>query len=146
MRPIIDPQELEQTLKYMDIAAHVARQSRCLKSQRGVVIVKNDKIISTGYNKPQKQKYGCCLRETIKDNSRVELCNAVHAEDMAIGYADNSKSQLRGARMYHIKVKNGKPMPSGKPSCTMCSKMIQEMGLEFVLWHEHGYVLYEPEE
>ncbi len=144
MRYITDPEELEQTKHYMKIAAEVARNSKCKKSQRGVIIVKDNEIISKGYNKPMKDD--CCLRERIKDNSHVELCNAVHAEDMAIGYSDNSKEQLKGARMYHIKLKNGEMMPSGKPSCTMCSKLVQLMGLEFVLWHEEGYTIYQPEE
>ncbi len=145
MRHIIDPQELEQTLKYMDIATEIAKQSTCQRSQRGVVIVKNNKIIATGYNKPTLPHL-CCQREHVKSYTHIELCNAIHAEELALLNCIGRKVSLKGAVMYHMKVKDGKRKQTGPPSCTNCSKKIHEMGLEFVLWHKEGYVLYEPKE
>ncbi|MFH0752897.1 MAG: hypothetical protein V1914_04880 [archaeon] len=154
MRLITDYKEIDETRQYMKFAAIEAGKSKCKKSQRGVVIGKAKKevrtvtiedIIGTGYNKPLIEEL-CdpCIRENIKDNSRVELCPAIHAEQMAIIKAVRP---LTGLTMYHIKVKDGTMRTSGKPSCTVCSRIILESGIsEFVLWHEEGYVAYDSEE
>lgn len=139
--------EAKEAEEYMKIAAEYARNSNCRKSQRGAVIVKDRKIIGRGYNKVTIEELcNPCIREAVKDNSRVELCSAIHAEQMAIIDAANNGKKLIGSRMYHIKVKNGEMRQSGKPSCTVCSRMIYDVGIEFVLWHEDGYALYNPKE
>jgi len=147
MRYVTDEKEIEEIKKYMEIAAEEAKKSTCKKSQRGAVIVKDGKIIGKGYNKVTIEDLcNPCIRENINDNSRVELCSAIHAEQMAIIDAVKSGESLEGSRMYHIKLKNGEPKPSGKPSCTVCSRMLYVAGIELVLWHEDGYAIYTPEE
>ena len=137
--------ELNRTIYYMDLAAKEAKKSTCVKSQRGVVVVKNDRIIGKGHNKVTfLQLCSPCIRENIVDNSRVELCSAIHAEQMALIGVD--KELLKGARMYHIKLKNGDMRPSGKPSCTVCSRILYIAQIEFVLWRKEGYAVYQPEE
>jgi len=134
--------------EYMKIAAKYAKNSTCRKSQRGAIIVKDGEIVGKGYNKVTIEEL-CdpCIREEIKDNSRVELCSAIHAEQMAIIDAVNKGESLDGSRMYHIKVKDGEMRKSGKPSCTICSREILESGIaEFVLWHEEGHVAYDSKE
>ncbi len=145
MEIIKNKQRIKEIKSYMLLAFTETWKSTCQKSQRGVIIVQNNEIIGTGYNRPMLEDM-CCLRETIKDNTGVELCNAIHAEQMAIINAVNDNKQLHGATMYHIKAKNGKMRKSGKPSCTVCSRMIHYAGLEFVIWHEEGYAIYGPEE
>ncbi len=140
-------EEIKEAEKYIKIAAKEAIKSTCIKSQRGAVIVKNCDIIGKGYNKVTLEKLcNPCVRENIKDNSRVEMCSAIHAEQMAIIDAVKKGESLSGSRMYHIKVKNSKIAPSGNPSCTVCSRMLYEAGIELVLLHKEGYAVYSPEE
>jgi len=145
MRYITDPNEIELTKHYLELAAIEATYSKCKKSQRGVIIIKNDIMIGKGHNKPTLENL-CCMREEITDNGRVELCTAIHAEQMAMIDAANHGFILNGGRMYHIKTKKGQMVPSGEPSCTVCSRLIYEAGLEFVLWHKEGYAIYDPKE
>lgn len=142
---LTDKEEIEKTKKYMELAAKEAKKSTCKKSQRGVVIIRGGVILSKGHNKVTLSELcNPCIRENIKDNSRVELCSAIHAEQMALLNVKNRL--LKDAKMYHIEVKDGKMKPSGNPSCTVCSRMIYEAEIEFVLWHEKGYAVYGPEE
>jgi dCMP deaminase len=144
---ILSKKELEETKEYLKEAVKEARKSRCVKSQRGAVLVKNGRIIGRGHNKTTLPDLcNPCIREKISDNSRVELCAAIHAEQMAIIDAALNGKSIRGATLYHIKLKKGKPVPSGEPSCTVCSRLICAAGIKFVLWHENGYVIYEPRE
>ena len=130
------------------VAAKVAEDSQCYKSKRGVIIIKDDRLIGKGsiyvpddtYCKP-------CIREHIHDNSRIELCGGLHAERMAIMDAKKVERNLENTTMYHIKVKEGELRMSGKPSCTMCSREIlsEKIG-EFVLWHKEGITAYTAKE
>lgn len=76
---------------YLDIAEAVTHRSTCLRRHYGAVIVKNDEIISTGYNGAARGVANCsdtgvCERErlNIPKGERYELCKAVHAEQNAI--------------------------------------------------------------
>lgn len=144
---ILSEKELEETKEYLKEAVKEAKKSRCVKSQRGAVLVKNGRIIGRGHNKITVPGLcNPCIRERICDNSHVELCAAIHAEQMAIIDAALKGKSILGATLYHIKLKKGKPVPSGAPSCTVCSRPIYVAGLKFVLWHKEGYVIYEPYE
>lgn len=140
--------EVGEAERYMNIAVEYAKKSNCKKSQRGAIIVKDGEIIGTGYNKITIEKL-CdpCIRENIKDNSRVELCSALHAEQAAILDALKKDKILEGSRMYHIKVKDGLMKTSEDVSCTVCSRIILESGIsEFVLLHKSGFVVYNARE
>lgn len=76
---------------YLSIAASVAKRSTCLRRQYGAVIIKNDEIISTGYNGAARGEPNCCdtgecWREAnnIPHGEQYEKCVAVHAEQNAI--------------------------------------------------------------
>lgn len=142
MHLITDSDEIAIAYLLLKEAGSQAKQSKCKKSQRGVVIVKNNKVIAAGYNKPTIEEL-CCLRDAITDNSRAELCTAVHAEQMALL---KSIENPAGGTMYHIKLKNGCMVQSGRPSCTVCSRMILEADVNVVLWQKECYVMYSPEE
>jgi len=147
MEYIKTQKELEKIKDFMEIAAEEAKKSTCKKSHRGAIIVRNNKIIGLGHNKPLLEEFcNPCVREDIKDNSRVELCSAIHAEQMAILNAIKKGNLLDGSRMYNVKIKDGVMQPSGKPSCTVCSRIIYFACIEMVFWHKEWYTLYSPEE
>lgn len=141
----LEGSEVDDAERFLEFAIEAAQKSKCRKSQRGVVIVREGWVITSGYNKPLLEEL-CepCLRDTVHDNSRVELCKGIHAEQMAIINARDYS--LKDTTMFHIKLKNGVPVPSENPSCTVCSRMIAYAGMEFVLWQKEGYMMYMPEE
>ncbi len=140
--------EAKDMKKFIEIAAEEAKKSTCKKSQRGVVIVSNGEIIGRGYNKPTIEKL-CdpCIRENIKENRRVELCSAIHAEQMAILDALKKCKNLEDSRMFHVAVKDGKMKFSEDTSCTVCSRIVLEAGIkDFVLLHKKGFAIYPADE
>ena len=87
---------------YLDIAAAVAARSTCIRRQYGAVIVKNDTIVSTGYNGTARGLVNCCdLNECYREAHNIphgqqyEKCKAVHAEANAIINA--SREEMCGA-------------------------------------------------
>lgn len=148
MKCVTDKDEIKETEYFMKMAAEEAKNSACKKSQRGAIIVKGGEIIGRGWNKVTYEKCcNPCVRESIKDNSRVELCSAIHAEQMAIIDSIKNGKSLNGSRMYHAKIKNGEAKPVEDLSCTVCSRIIYESGVaEFVLLQKKGYVIYGSKE
>ena len=76
---------------YLDIAETVLERSTCLRRCYGAIIVKNDEIVSTGYNGAPRGRKNCmdlgyCTREAmnVPSGERYELCRSVHAELNAI--------------------------------------------------------------
>ena len=76
---------------YLDIAQTVSERSTCLRKCYGAIIVKNDTIISTGYNGAPRGRKNCsdigrCTREelNIPRGERYEMCRSVHSEANAI--------------------------------------------------------------
>jgi len=76
---------------YLDIADAVLKRSTCLRRKYGAIIVRNDEILSTGYNGAPRGRRNCtdlgfCSREhlNIPSGQRYELCRSVHAEANAI--------------------------------------------------------------
>src|SRR3989344_5912176 len=94
--------EEEMAQHWIKLAAEEAKNSRCSKSNRGVVIVKDDiTLLGKGTNNPPGKVE--CLTERC-----YEICNeyAVHAEQNAIIEALRNGKNIEGSRMYHVKVKN----------------------------------------
>ena len=124
---------------YLDIAQTVAERSTCLRKMFGAIIVKNDSIISTGYNGAPRGRKNCsdlgvCMREklNIPRGERYELCRSVHAEANAIIAA--SRDQKLGATLYMacINSQNGELEP-GTSSCMMCKRQIINAGISTVV-------------
>ena len=112
---------------YLDIAKSVAKRSSCLRRQYGAVIVKNNRIISTGYNGAARGvteccKEGKCIRSElgVKHGERYELCKSVHAEANAI--IQGTASEMEGATLYLAGLENGKTIRA--VPCMMCRRMI----------------------
>ena len=92
---------------YLDIAETVLERATCLRRVYGAIIVKNDEIISTGYNGAPRGRANCvdlgyCSREAmnVPRGERYELCRSVHAEANAIISA--SRRDRVGGTMYLV--------------------------------------------
>ena len=122
---------------YLDIAAAVAARSTCIRRQYGAVIVKNDTIVSTGYNGTARGLVNCCdLNECYREAHNIphgqqyEKCKAVHAEANAIINA--SREEMCGAILFLAGFENGERMKNPTP-CEMCSRMITNSGIRKVI-------------
>lgn len=122
---------------YLDIAAAVSARSTCIRRQYGAVIVKNDTIVSTGYNGTARGLVNCCdLNECYREAHNIphgqqyEKCKAVHAEANAIINA--SREEMCGAILFLAGFENGERMKNPTP-CEMCSRMITNSGIRRVI-------------
>lgn len=113
---------------FLNIAEAVAKRSTCLRRQYGAVIVKDDVIVSTGYNGSPRGDENCCdsgecwrQANGIPHGERYELCKAVHAEANAIINGDSES--MRGATLYLVGLENGQRLVNPKP-CLMCERLI----------------------
>ena len=124
---------------YLDIAYTVATRSTCLRKKYGAIIVKNDIIVSTGYNGAPRGRKNCddmgvCLREkmNIPRGERYELCRSVHAEANAIIAA--SREQMLGGVIYLVGIDGSTgELVSDSCSCQMCKKLVINAGIEKVI-------------
>lgn len=124
---------------YLDIAQTVAERATCLRRRFGAIIVKNDTIISTGYNGAPRGRKNCtdlgyCMRDklNIPRGERYELCRSVHAEANAIIAAP--RDQMLGATLYMVCVNAGsETLESGTSSCMMCKRQVINAGITTVV-------------
>ena len=124
---------------YLDIAETVLERSTCLRRCYGAIIVKNDEIVSTGYNGAPRGRKNCidlgyCTREAmnIPSGERYELCRSVHAEMNAIISA--ARRDTLGSTLYLA----GREAATGEllrhaTSCSMCRRHIINAGIERVI-------------
>ena len=124
---------------YLDIAQTVAERSTCLRKMYGAIIVKNDSIISTGYNGAPRGRQNCsdlgtCMRDKlgIPRGERYELCRSVHAEANAIIAAP--REQMLGATLYMVSVNaKTRELEAGTSSCMMCKRQVINAGIAYVV-------------
>ena len=124
---------------YLDIAQTVLERATCLRRVYGAIIVKNDEIISTGYNGAPRGRKNCvdmgfCTREAMQvpRGQRYELCRSVHAEANAIISA--SRRDMVGSTLYLV----GKDAQTGvllgdATSCAMCRRQVINAGISKVV-------------
>lgn len=124
---------------YLDIAETVLERATCLRRIYGAIIVKNDEIISTGYNGAPRGRANCvdmgyCSREAMKvpRGERYELCRSVHAEANAIISA--ARRDMMGATLYLVgrDTATGGYYPETTP-CAMCRRLIINAGIAQVV-------------
>ena len=124
---------------YLNIAQTVLERATCLRRVYGAIIVKNDEIISTGYNGSPRGRKNCvdmgfCTREAMQvpRGERYELCRSVHAEANAIISA--SRNECIGADLYLVghDARTGKILQDAT-SCSMCRRMIINAGIKRVV-------------
>ena len=118
---------------FLEMAQVAAKRSTCLRRQVGAVLVKDRRLLATGYNgAPQKLKH-CgeisCLRETmgIPSGERHELCRGLHAEQNAIIQAALHGVSTKGSTLYCT-----------NHPCVICAKMIINAGISRVVIRD-GY-------
>ncbi len=118
---------------FMRIAFLVSERSTCLRRRVGAVIVKDKRILATGYNGPPSGIKHCeevgCLREKlgVPSGQRHELCRGLHAEQNAIIQAALHGVSLKGAVMYIT-----------TQPCIICTKMLINAGIKEIVISE-GY-------
>lgn len=124
---------------YLDIADTVLKRSTCLRRCYGAIIVKNDEILSTGYNGAPRGRKNCtdlgrCTREELQvpSGQRYELCRSVHAEANCIISAP--RSATLGSTLYLAgrDAKTGDLLPDAT-SCSMCRRLIINAGIQRVV-------------
>ena len=122
--------------RFMDMAKLVSTWSSCYQENRqvGCVIVKDKRIITTGYNgapsgvRSCKEKGECLRRKlNIPSGTHHEICYAVHAEQNAIVQAGRLNVNIKDATMY----------VTHQP-CRICAKLIRNAGIKKVVYNE-GY-------
>ena len=124
---------------YLDIADTVLQRSTCLRRKYGAIIVRNDEIISTGYNGAPRGRQNCtdmnfCMREHLKipSGERYELCRSVHAEANAIISA--SRRDMIGSTLYLVgRDAKSNGLLSNTTSCMMCKRQVINAGIETVI-------------
>ncbi len=129
---------------YLDIAQTVASRATCLRKKYGAVIVKNDVIISTGYNGAPRGRKNCsdlcsCMRDklNIPRGERYEMCRSVHSEANAIISA--SREQMIGSVLYMVCVDPlTQQVVPDTCSCMMCKRMVINAGIEKVIIRDNA--------
>ena len=120
----------DKTNYYLDMAQVALERGTCLRRNFGAVIVKNDVIVSTGYNGAPRGRANCidigtCIRQKmgIPRGERYEFCRSVHAEMNAIIAAP--RDQMIGATLYLVgrDMSTGKIMSDAKFVHTFCGKV-----------------------
>lgn len=120
--------------RFMDLTKTIAKWSSCYKKDRniGAIIVKNKRILTTGYNGAPSGIQSCkekgeCLRQknNIPSGTQHELCFAIHAEQNAIIQAAKLGVSIDGATLYCT-----------HQPCVICSKMIVNAGISRVVYEK----------
>ena len=136
---------------YLNIALAVSKRSTCLKRHYGCIIVKDDRIVATGYNGSPRGEVNCCdigecKRANAERYSDYTLCESVHAEQNAIISA--SAEELNGATLYlacenveHSEFPYAMYEDSNPAPCPLCMRMIKNAGIANVM-NRNG-VVYE---
>lgn len=124
---------------FMKLALLVAERSTCLRHHVGAVIVRDKRILTTGYNGAASGTEDClklnCLRDELKipSGTRHEICRAIHAEQNAIIQAG----------LHGINIKGGTIYCTHSP-CILCAKMLVNAGIvRFVMCKDYADMSYK---
>lgn len=113
---------------FIEIAALVSKRSTCLRRKVGAVLVKERRILATGYNGTPTKITHCsvtgCLREKLKvpSGERHELCRGLHAE----------QNVLLQAALYGISLRDSTLYCTNQP-CIICTKMLINAGIKEIV-------------
>ena len=120
--------------RFMELTENIAAWSSCCRRQVGAIIVKDRRIIATGYNGAPEGVENCvdkkqCIREEkkIPSGTHHEFCYGVHAEQNAI---------CQAARL-GVSVKEGTLYVTHQP-CIICAKILINAGIKRIVY-KYGY-------
>lgn len=140
---------------YLNCAENFAYRSTCLKRKYGAVIVKDDAVISTGYNGSPRGYENCCdigecprIRLGLHQGEGYGMCRAIHAEANAL--LNCSREQTMGADLYLACVNpDDHSVHKAKP-CPLCARQIIQAGIVNVILRtgdcEDGYEIVKAKE
>lgn len=136
---------IDKITYYLGIAKAVSVRGTCLRRKFGAVIVKDDKVVSTGYvgaptGRANCSDIGTCFRmeHNIPSGTMYEKCRSVHAEMNAIIKA--SPEELEGSVLYLYGEENNGDITKNADCCAMCKRMIINAGIRIVVIKtEDGY-------
>lgn len=117
----------------MDIANLVARRTTCLRRAVGAIVVKDKRVLSTGYNGVPSGLRHCgevgCLRQKlgVPSGERHELCRGIHAEQNAIIQAARHGVSILGGTLYCT-----------TQPCSICARMLINAGIVRICY-QGGY-------
>jgi dCMP deaminase len=118
---------------FMDITCLVAKRATCLRRAVGAVVVRDRRLLSTGYNGAPSNVRHCaevgCLRQqlNVPSGERHELCRGIHAEQNAIIQAAYHGVSIKGATLFCTNL-----------PCSICAKMIINAGIVRIVY-QSGY-------
>jgi deoxycytidylate deaminase len=142
----------ERAKQYFQRAVEVARSATCQRARCGAVIVSAGEVIGEGFNSPpgERENMRHCHYDKVAYHPKVtdKTC-CVHAEQRAVTDAlRRNPDRLSGADLYFARVdSDGAIERSGRPYCTLCSKIVLDMGVAyFYLWHAEGIARYKTDE
>lgn len=129
---------ISKTDTYLNCAENFAYRSTCLKRKYGAVLVKNDTVISTGYNGSPREFENCCdigecprIKRNMHQGEGYAMCRAIHAEANAL--LNCSREQTLGADLYLTSVNpQDCSIHEAKP-CPLCARLIIQAGINNVI-------------
>lgn len=116
---------------FMRMAKLVATRSTCLRRQVGAVVVKEKRVLTTGYNGAPRGLRHCaevgCVRQqnNVESGTRHELCRGVHAEQNAVIQAAYFGVSIKGASIYTTNY-----------PCSLCTKILINAGIAEIVYME----------
>lgn len=132
----------------IEVLTNIAKLSTCKRSKCASIIVKDFEIIAEGYNSMPCNVDGQCFKDNLSSTFKSDKTCCVHAEQRAIMQGLKNGKDLTGSTLYFLRLdENDNPKHSGKPYCSICSKMALDAGISyFALWHETGWKHYGTKE
>lgn len=123
---------------YLNCAEAFAYRSTCIKRKYGAVVVKDDAVISTGYNGSPRGFENCCdtgvcprIHLDMHQGEGYEICRAIHAEANAL--LNCSREQTLGADLYLTGINPGDGSIHRAKPCPLCARMIIQAGIKNVI-------------
>lgn len=131
-------QRISKIDTYLNVAEAFAYRSTCIKRKYGAVIVKDDVVVSTGYNGSPRGYENCCdigkcprIELNMHQGDGYGICRAVHAEQNAL--LNCSREQTMGADLYLAGVNpEDNSVHRAKP-CPVCARLIIQAGIRKVI-------------